>query len=200
MTLTKEAVRQEVYARRMAMPPLERLKADDAFTDNFLAHVTLPPAGSVVSAYMPFNAELNVKPLMQKLFEMGYRITTPSNRPNLSQLDFRTWTPDMPLRRNIYGIEESDPAHSEALLPDFMIVPLIAFDAQCNRLGYGSGQFDRSFAELLTVRKAFFAVGVAYDIQRVDAVPVDSNDFRLHMVVTEKNVYTSRTDNNGGAA
>lgn len=189
---SKDAVRQAAYQKRLSIPPAYQEEASLAFRDNFLKNVTLPPPGAVVSGYMPFNAELNVKPLMMHLLEQGYRIVIPHVLPDLSQLDFRTWSPKTPVRRNLYGIEEADARHSEVLLPNLMIVPLIAFDAGGNRMGYGSGQFDRTFAQLVKVKQDFTAVGAAYESQREDSVPVDEHDFRLHMIVTEKNVYQCR--------
>lgn len=189
---SKDTVRQAAFQKRLTIPPAYQEEASIAFKDNFLKHVALPPAGAVVSGYMPFNAELNVKPLMMHLLEQGYRIVIPHVLADLSQLDFRTWSPKTPVRRNLYGIEEADTKHSEVLLPDLMIVPLIAFDAKGNRMGYGSGQFDRTFAQLLKVKKEFFSVGVGYESQREDSVPVDEHDYPLHMIVTEKTVYHCR--------
>lgn len=189
MGLSKDAVRQAAYQRRLTISPAYQEEAAQALMRNFLQHVTLPPKGSVISAYMPFNAEMNVKPLMQHLLDEGYRVTIPHVVNNHSMLEFRTWSPKTPLRRNSHGIEEADIRHSEVLLPDLMIVPLIAFDANGNRMGYGSGQFDRTFAELQKSRKAFTAIGVAFDSQREEEIPVDEHDYVLDMVVTEKAVY-----------
>lgn len=189
---TKDGVRQAAYNRRLAIPPAYQEQAARDFMQNFLKHVALPPPGAVVSAYMPFNAELNVRPLMAHLLAQGYRIVVPQVVNNLTGLDFRTWTETAPLYRNLHGIEEVSEKHSEVLLPDLMVVPLVAFDEKGNRMGYGSGQFDRTFESLVKSRKEFFTVGAAYDSQREERVPVDEHDHPLDMVVTEKNVYRCR--------
>jgi 5-formyltetrahydrofolate cyclo-ligase len=188
---TKDTLRQAAYDARLQLPEAARAEAAEKLMANFLRHVALPPKGAVVSGYMPFNAEMNVRPLMTHLVNEGYTCVIPHVTDSLTALEFRTWRPDTPVSRNIYGIEEADPAHSEILQPDLMIVPLIAFDVKGNRMGYGSGQFDRSFAELLKVKK-FFAVGVGYDSQRYDSVPVDEHDYPLDMVVTDTAVYNCR--------
>ncbi len=187
--LSKDAVRLAAFEKRQALPKEYRAQASLALKDNFLKNVELPASGAVVSAYMPFNSELDPKPLMQHLLEAGYRIVIPTVINNAASLEFRTWTPTTPVYRNLHGIEESDEKHSEVLLPDLMIVPLIAFDALANRMGYGSGQFDRTFEHLQQVRQKFFAVGVAFEAQRVDVVPTDMHDFPLHRIVTDTNVY-----------
>lgn len=190
--ISKDAVRQAAYNKRLAIPADERQQLAEAFTKNFLAHAALPEKGAVVSAYMPFNAELDVRPLMSRLRADGYRVTVPHVIDNLSGLEFRTWTEDTPVYTNLHGIEEVSLDHSEALLPDYMLVPLIAFDALGGRMGYGSGQFDRTFENMQKARHKFFAVGVAYDSQREDSVPVDEHDYPLDMVITDKNVYRCR--------
>jgi len=190
--LSKDTLRQRAFEKRLTIPPAYQEEASKLITANFVKHVTLPPKGSVISAYMPFNAELNVKPLMTHLLDEGYIIVIPHVVNNAQSLDFRTWTPKMPVYRNLHGIEEADLRHSQVYLPDLMIVPLIAFDVKGNRMGYGSGQFDRTFEHLVKVRKEFFAVGVAFDSQREDEVPTDEHDYPLHMIVTELNVYHCR--------
>ncbi|MBI1215316.1 MAG: 5-formyltetrahydrofolate cyclo-ligase [Alphaproteobacteria bacterium] len=188
---SKDQLRQDAYEKRLQLSEAQRAQASAQMTENFLKNVRLPEKGAVVSGYMPFNAEIDVRPLMTHLQGEGYTCVIPHVRKDLTQLDFRTWRPDAPLQRNIYGIEEADPDNSEILLPDLMIVPLVAFDARGNRMGYGSGQFDRSFAELTKVKK-FFAVGVAYDSQRYEDVPIDAHDHPLDMVVTDTAVYNCR--------
>ena len=187
--LSKDAVRLAAFEKRQSLPKAYRDAASLALKDNFLKNVELPAHGGVISAYMPFNSELDPKPLMHHLLDAGYRIVIPTVINNAASLEFRTWTPATPVYKNLHGIEESDERHSEVLLPDLMIVPLIAFDANGNRMGYGSGQFDRSFEHLQQVRQKFFAVGVAFEEQRVDAVPIDMHDFQLHRIVTNLNVY-----------
>lgn len=89
---------------------------------------------------------------------------------------------------SIYDIPQPDPAKAKELLPDFMIVPMLAFDENCHRMGYGSGQFDRTFADLKKIQK-FRAICIAFEAQKFDAVPVDQHDYILDMVVTESHVY-----------
>ncbi len=190
--LSKDALRASAFNKRLTIPPAYQEEAAKGLMENFLKNIALPPKGSVISAYMPFNAEMNVKPLMAHLINEGYQIVIPHVMPDLAALEFRTWTPQTPVKRNLHGIEEADTRHSEVLLPDFLIVPLLAFDVKGNRMGYGSGQFDRTFAQLMKSRKKFDTVGVAYESQREEQVPVDEHDFPLDIIVTEKTVYNCR--------
>lgn len=190
--MSKDAVRQAAFNKRLAIPLGERKALAQTFMQYFLAHAALPEKGAVISAYMPFNAELDVRPLMSHLRGEGYSIVVPHVVHNLSGLEFRTWAEDTPVYTNLHGIEEVALDHSEVLLPDYMLVPLIAFDDKGGRMGYGSGQFDRTFENMQKAQHTFFTVGVAYDSQREDSVPVDEHDYPLDMVITEKNVYHCR--------
>lgn len=185
---SKDNVRQEAYSRRLALPAAERAQAAVAMMQNFLSWVPLPEKGAIVSGYMPFNAEIDARALMEHFIAKGHTCVIPHVTGDHAALEFHVWTPAAKMEKNIYGIAEVAQNKAHPLLPDFMIVPLVAFDAQGNRMGYGAGQFDRTFASLRKV-KTFFTVGVAYDSQKCAHVPTDAYDYPLDMVVTDKTVY-----------
>lgn len=183
-------MRKAAFEKRKSLSAAYREAASLAMTALFLKNVPLPAAGAVVGGYLPFNTEISPMPLMLALEARGCRLAVPvvpSGPPEF--LEYRRWTKDMPVYKNLHGIEEPEPKHSEYLLPDFLIVPLLAFDRHGHRLGYGSGHFDRTFDHLRHIRQKFTAYGVAYEDQLVDAVPVEEHDFPLHGVVTDKTVY-----------
>lgn len=184
----KNDTRQAVFQRRMALPQDLRADAAARMTARFLETITLPPPGAVISGYVPVNNEIDVLPLMGALRARGYRCAVPHNVEQQQILDFLEWTPDTPLYKGLYGIPQPHPEKAEALLPDMLIVPMVAFDSVCNRMGYGSGYFDRTFAHLRKFH-SFRAIGVAYDMQKCDQVPVDRYDYRLDAVVTEAGFY-----------
>lgn len=187
--MTKDQVRQEAFKRRMALDEASREKWSQEFTRNFLDNVELPASkDAVFSAYMPVNAELDIVPLMRALIDLGYRVTVPVTYDREQRLGFLRWTPETPVAPTIIGILEPDPKYAEELVPDFILVPLVAFDKNCHRLGYGSGNFDRTF-DWLSPIKPFFTAGVGFDMQEFDHVPVERHDYILDMIVTEKNVY-----------
>ena len=82
------------------------------------------------------------------------------------------------------GIPE--PLESAAAIePDLLFVPLACFDRRGHRIGYGAGYYDRSLARL-RANKGIHAVGVAYGVCEVDAVPYEAHDQRLDAIVTEQ--------------
>lgn len=186
---SKNEFRQAAFQRRKALDAETRNLWSRQVMDMFLSRIDLPPPGSVIAGYIPVNNEVDVLPLMTELVSRGYRCAVPYNTDRMEILDFLEWTPQSVLHLGLYSIPQPDPKKAEALLPDFLVVPMLAFDASCNRMGYGSGYFDRTFMHLRKFH-AFRAVGVAFEMQKNDAVPVDGYDYTLDAVVSETAVYT----------
>jgi 5-formyltetrahydrofolate cyclo-ligase len=187
---SKNEFRHAAFQRRMALDAAACTAWSQQMMTRFLSQIELPAAGAVISGYIPVNNEIDVIPLMTALSARGYRCAVPHNVEKQQILDFLEWTPETVLHKGLYNIPQPDPAKAKALLPDLLIVPMVAFDPAGSRMGYGSGYFDRTFAHLHKFHK-FHAVGVAYEAQKYDSVPVDRYDYRLDAVVTEAAVYTN---------
>ena len=100
-------------------------------------------------------------------------------------LEFHAWRVGAALVQADFGV--SVPASTRVVIPDILIVPLLSFDAQGYRLGYGGGFYDRTLAGLRAARPTF-ALGLAYAAQQVAAVPREGTDMALDGVVTEQGV------------
>jgi len=181
-------MRQVAFQRRLKLSPLDRDRWSQMMMENFLKTVELPPPGSVISGYVTVNGEIDVRPLLLHLVDKGYTCCVPRVLDREARLAYMTWHGEMPMVPSLYGIPEPDPDYSEEVIPQLMIVPLVAFDEKCHRLGYGSGQHDRTFPFLRRIHN-FHTVGIAYEVQKFDVVPVDSHDYDLDMVITEARVY-----------
>ncbi len=143
-------------------------------------------AGFVVSGYWPMGDEIDPRPLLQALSAAGCRLALPALRGPGQALDFRAWTPGDALVPAAFGTQEPAP-DTPVLRPRLLLVPLLAFDAEGYRLGYGGGFYDRSLASL-RAQGDILAVGLAFATQAVAAVPRDGNDQRLDWLVTERAV------------
>jgi len=185
---SKNDFRQAAFERRMALGAEERAQWSALMTERFLSEIDLPPSDAVISGYVPANNEIDVRPLMTELVKRGYRCAVPYNVEKELLLDFLEWTPQTVLYKGLYNIPQPDPAQAAALLPDFLIVPMVAFDSACNRMGYGSGYFDRTFAHMKKIHN-FRAIGVGFEAQKYDSVPIDHHDYRLDAIVTEAAIY-----------
>ena len=177
----KATARKEGFARRKAAHEVRGDCASRA-TGHLLSYVASLGEKRVIAGYMPIRTEIDVLPAMTALHELGHRICVPVIvRPGLP-LSFREWTPESELVSGPFGA--AIPRAGDWLAPELLIVPLVTYDAQGFRLGYGGGYYDRSL-ELLRKKKPVLAVGYAYSAQ-LGEVPVESTDQRLDAVVTEK--------------
>lgn len=144
----------------------------------------LPPLQphAVVSAFAPMADELRIWPLLRRLAGDGVRLALPVMQGKGNPLLFRAWTPGDAMDSGVWGIAEPK-ADKPALDPDILLMPLLAFDRQGWRLGYGGGFYDRTL-QGLRARKPALAVGLGYDEQEVEAVPRLDYDQRLDWVLT----------------
>ena len=100
-------------------------------------------------------------------------------------MDFFCWSSQDPLQINKYGIPE--PASGKKIVPNILLVPLVAFDKNCNRIGYGGGFYDRYIKKIKKIKK-IITIGLAYSFQRINQIPADKYDVKLDFIVTnEKN-------------
>jgi 5-formyltetrahydrofolate cyclo-ligase len=137
---------------------------------------------SIIAGYAAIEPELDPGPLMERLFAAGHALALPVMVGRDRPLEFRAYVPGDTLATTTWGIREPL-ATATVVAPDVVLTALLAFDAEGWRLGYGGGYFDRSLAAL-RAEKPVIAVGIAYDEQRVDAVPHSVYDQRLDWVLT----------------
>ena len=136
----------------------------------------------IVGGYYPINFELDGLTLLRKLQKDRFIISLPVIKKNF-QMDFYKWSFSDPLKVNKYGIPE--PETKNIVYPDILLIPLLAFDVNLNRLGYGGGYYDRS-VEKLSKKKNIIKIGLALSVQKVDKIPINAYDQKLDYVVTNK--------------
>ncbi len=158
---------------------------DEAANRNLLGQLALYRDSKVISAYMPIRTEVSPLSTMTILHGQGKRICVPVIQGNEKPLLFREWTPDVMMVDGPFGA--AVPENGAFLEPDVLITPLLAFDLECYRLGYGGGFYDRSF-EQLGQQKQVIGLGFAYSAQRVAQVPRNATDHQLDAIVTETSV------------
>ena len=136
----------------------------------------------IVGGYYPVNFEVDDLELLKKFEKKNFNISLPVIKKN-SQIDFYAWSFSDPLKINKYGIPE--PETKNIVYPDVLLIPLVAFDKNLNRLGYGGGYYDR-LIEKLSKKKNIIKIGLALSIQKIDKVPINANDQKLDYIVTNK--------------
>jgi 5-formyltetrahydrofolate cyclo-ligase len=186
---SKGDLRAAVLAMRDALSDQQRAEAAQA-----LAGRKLPfeiAAGTIVSGYSPIRNEIDPAPLMRKLAEAGAKLALPAVMARGKSLAFRAWSPDDRLMMGPLGILEPSPAAAE-FIPDIMLVPLAAFDRAGHRIGYGAGHYDHTLAHLRKV-KPIAAIGLAFAVQEIEAVPALPHDVALDYVLTETQLFDFRS-------
>lgn len=138
---------------------------------------------SIVAGYWPLAGEADPRLLMAVLQRHGHRLALPCILGPDQPLVFRAWRMGDPLVAGVFGTSEP-PAASPIVVPQVLLVPLLAFDAAGYRLGYGGGYYDRTLAQLRE-NGTPLAIGVAFAGQEVAAVPVEATDQRLDLVISE---------------
>ena len=172
----KQAIRQRMLAARETWDP----SCGKALADHVLREIP-PPVGAVVSGFWPIGQEIDIRPLLLALHERGHRIVLPETPKRGKPLIFRLWHPDAIMIPERFGTSRPD---GPVLAPDFLLVPLLAFDRRGYRVGYGAGYYDRTLAALPGRPR----LGVAYAAQELDVVPAGAYDQRLEAVATERGV------------
>ena len=189
VSLSKADLRGMALAKRDALSDEQRATAAQALATRELPFEIAP--GMVVSGYSPIRTEIDPAPLMRNLAEQGAKLALPAVLSRGKSLAFRAWSPDDRLMMGPLGILEPSPAAAE-LIPDIMLVPLAAFDRLGHRIGYGAGHYDYTLAHLRKI-KAIAAVGIAFAVQQIKAVPAQPHDVALDYVLTEKKVFDFRS-------
>ncbi len=143
-----------------------------------------PDTDDIVALYYPIRSELDTAPLAEALAERGVNLALPVVERKNAPLVFRRYRPGDALEKGVFGEQVPGDA-APAVRPDIVIVPLLGFRPDGGRLGYGGGYYDRTLQDL---RKsgAVTAVGYAFAVQEVDALPVSPLDQRLDWIVTER--------------
>ena len=179
----KTELRRDALARRGKIEPAARAAFSRRLAEEGLrlARLWTP---RTVSVFHPLSDEPDTAPLLTALAEEGFATALPAVVGRGSPLAFRLWRPGEPTRAGAMAIREPLEG-APAVDPDFLFVPLACFDRRGNRIGYGAGFYDRSLARLRAI-KPIHAIGVAYGVCEVAAVPYEAHDQSLDAVVTEQ--------------
>jgi len=147
-----------------------------------------PPVakGAVVAGFWPIKTEIDVRPLMEHLRGAGAQLALPYAPDRLGGLDFKRYDGGPPRGVDAWGIP-APAKNAQVLRPDIVLVPLLGFDRQGGRIGYGAGLYDRALTQLRQ-GGAVSAIGVGYAVQEVGEIPREAHDALLDWVITEEGV------------
>jgi 5,10-methenyltetrahydrofolate synthetase len=176
----RKAERERLITARMAMNADERKIGSGKIAAN--ATSAIGKIGSkIVSLYWPFRGEPDLRDWMIEIMDHGGRIALPVVVEKAKPLEFRLWAPGEPLERGVWNILV--PSRRNVVSPDVVIAPVVGYDAENYRLGYGGGFFDRTLA---AAPKKPFVVGVGYAASRIRTIYPQSHDIKMDVIVTDE--------------
>ncbi|WP_375175709.1 5-formyltetrahydrofolate cyclo-ligase [Pseudooceanicola sp.] len=179
MEAEKAAARKAAFARRKAAHEM-----DHGAASGVLSEVLAGYRGVPLSGYLPIRTEIDPRPAMAEAAAHGV-VGVPVIEGQGQPLQFATWTPEGALVPGPFGAEV--PEAILPMVPQILIVPLVAFDRRGGRLGYGGGFYDRTL-QMLRANGPAMAIGFAYAAQEAEGLPLEPTDQPLDMIVTERGV------------
>ena len=138
----------------------------------------------IIGGYYPFNNELDIMNILEMFEKKKFILSLPKiSREN--KMNFFKWSTNDPLKINKYGIPET--TSNKKIYPNILLIPLVGFDINLNRLGYGGGYYDR-FLSRIGDKNEIFKVGIGFSFQKVKNLPINKYDKKLDCIVTEKEI------------
>ena len=143
----------------------------------------------IIAGYYPSYYEVNILKFLEEASKKKFGIVLPLIRSS-NTMSFKSWVFNEPLYVSKFGTLEPKNSNRE-ISPDLIMVPLVAFDNQLNRIGYGKGYYDRSLQKINKTKKNIISLGIAYSFQKCSTIPVNKYDFKLDYIFTERGIINS---------
>lgn len=164
----------------------------DIITEKLLELECIKNAKTIM-LYLDFNNEVATDNLIIKLINLGKTVASPITlKKERKLIPFQITDLENGIQYGAYNIREPKPESSTAIDIkdlDIVIVPAVAYDKNCYRLGYGGGFYDRFIENL---RKDTITIGVAFDLQIFNEVPKEEHDAQMDFIITESKILTPK--------
>ena len=180
--MSKKIIRKKILKKRK-LDYKEKQKLN--FSKIFLILFKKNIKKGIIGGYFPVNYEINDLEILREFEKKKYKIALPVIQKN-KQMHFYDWSFKKYLQINPYGIPEPD--KNKIVYPDVLLVPMVAFDNNRFRLGYGGGYYDR-YISRMKGKKNFISIGLAFDFQKVKRLPINKFDKKVDLIVTNKKIY-----------
>ncbi len=175
----RRSERQRLLALRTGVAPVLRREWSREIEGRLWTVLAERP-GITLGVYWPFQAEFDPRPLVDRLIAAGSAVALPAVVDKKGPLEYRSWRPGDPLIDGVWDIPI--PERRDIVVPQAVLEPLVGFDRDCYRLGYGGGYFDRTLAALAPRP---LAIGVGFKLSQLDTIHPQPHDIAMDFIVTE---------------
>jgi 5-formyltetrahydrofolate cyclo-ligase len=143
----------------------------------------------IIGGYYPANYEVDILDFLQEASKNKFKIVLPYVKSS-NIMTFKSWAYKDPLYIGRFGILEPNSSCRE-ITPDLIMVPLVAFDKNMHRIGYGKGYYDRILQKIIKNKKKIISIGIANTSQQCTKIPIEKHDFKLDYIFTERGIINS---------
>jgi len=175
----RRSERQRLLALRTGTAPIVRQEWSRKIEDR-LRLLLAERQRITLGVYWPFQAEFDPRLLVDWLIAAGSAAALPAVVDKKGPLEYRAWRPGDPLVDGVWNIPI--PERRDIVVPQAVLAPLVGFDGQCYRLGYGGGYFDRTLAALAPRP---LAIGVGFELAQLETIHPQPHDIPMDLIVTE---------------
>lgn len=186
LRIIKKKFRERIHVTLREQAEAVQPDAPQRVRDHFLNYFKHLEPRQVIAGTSPIKHELDPTPLMEALQKKGHMLCLPVTLEKATPLVFRSYVIGDMLVPNVWNIGVPDESKA-VCVPDLLLCPLLAFDRSGARLGYGGGYYDATL-QTLRGKKQIIAVGLAYAMQEVEAVPLGKYDQKMDVIITENEV------------
>jgi 5-formyltetrahydrofolate cyclo-ligase len=188
--LQKNSLRKEFKAKRASLTESfvaeQSKKICDNFINNLFPQIYQKNLAQNFSLYLSSNNEVDTSHIRDFFIKNHINFSYPKITNLNYELDFIAFKPDTKFTNSQFFKKVAEPQNGEKILPDILIMPLLAFDGDLQRLGMGGGFFDRTIAALKNKKSKIITIGLAYGLQRFDGnLPTENTDATLDFIVCE---------------
>lgn len=180
----KNYIRNKILKIRNNLKKDKHIKLRNQIAQKFIKYI-LPyiNQNATIAIYYPYGSELNILPFINTLINP---LALPKMEKQTKLLKFYLWKiTDELVPSNIFSKILEPCNNSKEIIPDILIIPLIACDKAGNRLGSGQGMYDATITKLRSINKKLLCIGICYDFQLIEKIPYESHDEKLDIILTE---------------
>lgn len=180
-------LRQQLLTKRKAMSVDKRQKDSLKLCQTLLKFIqSLSPQPSTIAAFWPIREEIDIRPLLEQLDALGYRIVLPKIIEKNAPLHFFYWSSQSAMVPGAFNIPEPEAIEECLTIPDLILTPLLGFTLKRERLGYGKGYYDRTLTAWINQGLSPYAIGLSWDEGLIEDIHYQAaeHDVPLQKILT----------------